>query len=66
MPIGLSKAPKTLPKSGQRLWVDTFNGVFDSCTDGEKVCDERSAKIAWDNVKKTHKKVGDKWDRRDH
>ncbi len=61
MPIGLSKAPDTLPKRGQQLWVDTFNGVFDSCTDGEKICDERAAKIAWSQVRKQYKKAGDKW-----
>lgn len=61
MPIGLSEAPKTLPKAGQTLWVDTFNGVFDSCDRPEKECDARAARIAWNNVKGKYRKVKDKW-----
>lgn len=56
MPVGLEKAPKTLPKAAQRLWVDTFNGVFDECDGGTKQCDERAARVAWANVKKKYRK----------
>lgn len=61
MPIGLSKAPKTLPKAARFLWVDTFNGVFDSCDGPEKECDARAARIAWNNVKGKYRKVKDQW-----
>lgn len=61
MPIGLDKAPQTLPKAAQSLWVDTFNGVFENCKDPKNICDERAARIAWDNVKGKYRKVKDKW-----
>ena len=61
MPIGLSKAPKTLPRAAQTLWVGTFNGVFDSCDGPEKECDARAARIAWDQIKGKYRKVKDQW-----
>lgn len=61
MPIGLDKAPQTLPKAAQSLWVKTFNGVFDSCKGTADQCDEAAAKLAWAAVKKKYRKMKDKW-----
>ncbi len=61
MPIEIKDAPKTLPKAAQSLWVDTFNGFFESCEDPKKICDERAAKIAWSQIRKSYRKVDDKW-----
>lgn len=61
MPIGLSKAPKVLPKTAKQLWIDTFNGVFDECKGTTKECDAKAARIAWDNVKRKYRKVKDTW-----
>jgi transcriptional regulator with XRE-family HTH domain/cation transport regulator ChaB len=61
MPIGISKAPETLSKPAKQLWVDTFNGVFENCKDLEKICDERATKIAWSQIRKSYRKLGDKW-----
>lgn len=61
MPIGLSKAPKTLPKAARQLWVDTFNGALEGCEGTTKECDERAAKISWDQIKGKYRKVKDKW-----
>lgn len=61
MPIGIDKAPKILPKAAQRLWVDTFNGALGDCKGTTKECDERSARIAWSNVKGKYRKVKDQW-----
>ena len=61
MPITLDKAPKTLPKSAQSLYVDTFNGVLDGCEGTTAECDERAAKIAWSQIRKKYRKVKDQW-----
>lgn len=61
MPIGLDKAPKTLPGPAKNLWVGTFNGVFDACDGPEAECDQRAAKIAWDAIKQKYRKVGEQW-----
>jgi transcriptional regulator with XRE-family HTH domain len=61
MPIGMKDAPQTLPKPAQTLWVDTFNGVFENCKGPKKECDQRSARIAWDQIKGKYRKVKDKW-----
>lgn len=57
MPIGIGKAPKTLPQAAKQLWVGTFNGVLDSCEGSTQECDERAARVAWDNVKKKYRKT---------
>ncbi len=61
MPIGLDKAPNTLPNEAKRLWVDTFNGVLEDCEGTTKECDQRAAKISWDQIKRKYRKVTDKW-----
>jgi transcriptional regulator with XRE-family HTH domain/cation transport regulator ChaB len=62
MPIGLSKAPETLPETAKKLWVDTFNGVFDSCNGTQEACDKAAVGIAWRNVKKKfHKNSKGVW-----
>jgi transcriptional regulator with XRE-family HTH domain len=61
MPITLDKAPTTLPKAAKTLWVDTFNGVLENCEGTTAECDERAAKIAWDQIKGKYRKVKDKW-----
>ena len=62
MPIGLSKAPNTLPQAAKQLWIDTFNGAFEnSCEGSEAEKDECAAKIAWSRVRKEYRKVNDKW-----
>jgi transcriptional regulator with XRE-family HTH domain/cation transport regulator ChaB len=61
MPIGIDKAPKTLPKAAKTLWVDTFNGVFENCDGSEKECDARAAKVAWSQIKGKYRKVKDEW-----
>jgi transcriptional regulator with XRE-family HTH domain len=61
MPIGLSKAPKVLPRAAQQLWVDTFNGVLEDCEGTTEECDQRAARIAWDQIKGKYRKVKDKW-----
>jgi transcriptional regulator with XRE-family HTH domain/cation transport regulator ChaB len=61
MPIGLSKAPRTLPKTAKKLWVDTFNGALEDCEGTTKECDERAAKIAWAQIRKGYRKMEDKW-----
>jgi transcriptional regulator with XRE-family HTH domain/cation transport regulator ChaB len=61
MPIALDKAPRTLPKAARSLWVDTFNGALEDCEGTTAECDERAAKIAWDQIKGNYRKVKDKW-----
>jgi transcriptional regulator with XRE-family HTH domain len=61
MPIGLSKAPQVLPKAARQLWVDTFNGVLEDCEGTTEECDQRAARIAWDQIKGKYRKVKDKW-----
>jgi len=61
MPIGLSKAPDVLPETAKKLWVDTFNGVLEDCDASASECDEQAAKIAWNNVKGSYRKVKDEW-----
>lgn len=61
MPIGLDKAPKTLPKAAKTLWVDTFNGVLENCEGTTEECDKSAARIAWDQIKGKYRKVKDQW-----
>jgi hypothetical protein len=61
MPIGLSKAPGTLPKAAKELWVGTFNGVLENCEGTTKECDQRAARIAWNQIKEKYRKVKDQW-----
>jgi len=61
MPIGLNKAPKTLPATAKQLWVDTFNGALESCKATTEECDKTAARIAWDQIKGKYRKVKDEW-----
>jgi transcriptional regulator with XRE-family HTH domain/cation transport regulator ChaB len=61
MPIGIDKAPKTLPSKAKNLWIDTFNGAFEGCKGDTKKCDAQAAKVAWNQVKTEYRKVGENW-----
>ena len=47
---------KNLLQGAQKIWIETFNAVY------EKTKDENQARIAaWAQVKNKYRKVGDKW-----
>src|SRR3990172_1072374 len=61
MPFSISNPPKQiqkLPKGAQRIWIAAFNASF---KDGN---DATASKIAWAAVKRSYRKVGDKWVRK--
>lgn len=63
MPYTIKNVPdtiKNLPKSAQRIWIDTFNAVVKDNSE------EEARKAAWKNVKLKYKKEGDSWVKKDN
>ena len=59
MPYSMSNPPatvKNLPKGAQKIFIDTFNAVYDDSKDENK-----ARQAAWANVKKEYRKEDDKW-----
>ena len=63
MPITISDAPSTLPDSGKKLYVKSWNDAYNgTCKDEGDRRDECSSKIAWSVVKsKFLKGANDEW-----
>lgn len=55
----LPKQTQILPTHAKKIWMGAFNSAYEKYKD-----DERSAKIAWGAVKKSYKKVGERWIRK--
>lgn len=56
MTDNIPSAVKNLPKKAQKIYVDTFNAVFDETEDEVK-----ARQAAWGNVKNKFKKAGEEW-----
>lgn len=56
----------SLPKHAQEIYKEAYNNAWDEYSDPEDRRDDSSReetahKVAWSAVKKTYKKEGDKW-----
>lgn len=58
----LPESVKVLPQGAQTIWRKTFNSVYEQNSDMPKEEREQMAiRVAWSQVKKSYKKVADKW-----